>query len=70
LRYGLKQIQTDAPAPAFVHAHATGTAHEWRLRDGNTVIEVWDLAYNPVGSTPATGTASPLVQRVLKGGAE
>ena len=49
---------------------ATGTAHEWRLRDGNTVIEVWDLAYNPVGSTPGTGTASPLVQRVLKGGGE
>jgi type IV secretion system protein VirB9 len=35
---------------------ATGTAREWRLRDGNTVIEVWDLAYNPVGSTPGTGT--------------
>lgn len=49
---------------------ATGTAREWRLRDGNTVIEVWDLAYNPVGSTPGTGTASPLVQRVLKGGGE
>ena len=49
---------------------ATGTAHEWRLRDGNTVIEVWDLTYNPVGSTPGTGTVSPLVQRLLKGGAE
>jgi type IV secretion system protein VirB9 len=46
---------------------ASGTAREWRLRDGNTVGEVWNLGYNPVGSTPGTGTASPYVQRVLKG---
>ena len=47
---------------------ATGTARQWRLRDGDTVMEIFDLSYNPVGSTPGTGTASPLVTRVLKGG--
>ena len=47
---------------------ATGTARQWRLRDGDTVMEIFDLSYNPVGSTPGTGTASPLVTRMLKGG--
>ena len=46
---------------------ANGTAQEWRLRDGGTVLEVWDLGYNPAGATPDTGTASAQVERVLKG---
>lgn len=46
---------------------AQGTAQEWRVRDGLTVEEIWNLTYNPVGSTPGTGTASPIVQRVLRG---
>jgi type IV secretion system protein VirB9 len=45
---------------------ATGTAQGWCLRDGNTVLEILNLAYNPAGATPATGTVSPYVRRVLK----
>jgi len=39
---------------------APSTAQLWRLRDGQTVLEVYDLAYNPVGKTPSTGTVSPM----------
>jgi type IV secretion system protein VirB9 len=45
-----------------------GTAPEWRLRDGKTVLNIWDLAYDIYGATPQTGTASPQVRRVLKSG--
>ncbi|MCP3468661.1 TrbG/VirB9 family P-type conjugative transfer protein [Bradyrhizobium sp. CCGUVB23] len=40
---------------------------EWRLRDGNTVLCIWNTAYNPVGRKPGTGTVRPDVRRVLKG---
>lgn len=63
----------EATADYAVHGDtviANGIAQMWRLRDGATVMEVWDLSYNPVGSTPATGTASPQVERVLKGAAD
>lgn len=42
-----------------------GTAPEWRLRDGHTVLDVWDLAWNPIGSKPGTHTISPAVQRLI-----
>jgi hypothetical protein len=45
---------------------ATGTAQGWCLRDGNTVLEILNFAYNAAGATPATGTVSPYVRRVLK----
>lgn len=38
----------------------------WRLRDGDTVLCIWNRAYNKVGSSPETGTTSPDVQRVTK----
>lgn len=38
----------------------------WRLRDGNTVLCIWNRNYDPVGDNPETGTVSPEVQRVLK----
>ncbi|ABC92919.1 MULTISPECIES: P-type conjugative transfer protein VirB9 [Rhizobium] len=37
----------------------------WRLRDGNTVLCVWNTAYDPVGRRPDTGTVRPDVKRVL-----
>ncbi|MBV8267096.1 MAG: TrbG/VirB9 family P-type conjugative transfer protein, partial [Planctomycetaceae bacterium] len=46
---------------------AQGTAQGWCLRDGNTVLEVLNFAYSPTGATPATGTVSPYVTRMLKG---
>ena len=45
---------------------ATGTAPEWVLRDGRTVLDIYDLAYNPVGSNPGTHTISPDVIRAVR----
>jgi type IV secretion system protein VirB9 len=42
------------------------TARQWRLRDGNTVLCVWNLAFDAVGKSPGTGTTSPNVVRELK----
>ena len=59
----------EATADYSVHGDtviAPGTAPEWRLRDGRTVLEVYDLAYSPIGLTPGTHTVSPHVQRVLR----
>lgn len=42
-----------------------GTAPEWRLRDGHTVLDMYDLRYNPIGATPGTHTISPAVQRLI-----
>jgi type IV secretion system protein VirB9 len=47
----------------------TGTAHSWCLRDGGNVVQIWNLDYSPLGATPGTGTASPAVERVVKGAA-
>ena len=42
-------------------------ARSWRLRDGQTVLAIWNQAFDPVGRNPETETTSPNVQRVLKG---
>lgn len=41
-------------------------ASGWRLRDGDTVLCIWNRAYDKVGTSPETGTTSPDVQRVTK----
>jgi type IV secretion system protein VirB9 len=41
------------------------TARELRLRDGGTVLNIYNLGYNAVGSNPGTGTTSPDVVRVI-----
>jgi type IV secretion system protein VirB9 len=41
-------------------------ARGWRLRDGQTVLAVWNRAFDPVGKNPETQTTSPNVQRVIK----
>lgn len=43
-----------------------GTAPEWRLRDGHTVLDIYDLKYTPIGATPGTHTISPNVERELR----
>jgi type IV secretion system protein VirB9 len=45
----------------------TGTEHSWCLRDGDNVVQIWNMDYSPLGSTPGTGTASPNVERVVRG---
>jgi len=59
----------EATAQTSVHGDtvvATGTAPEWVLRDGRTVLDVYDLAYNPIGTNPGTHTISPGVIRTLR----
>jgi type IV secretion system protein VirB9 len=41
-------------------------ARSWRLRDGQTVLAVWNQAFDPVGKNPDTETTSPNVRRVVK----
>ena len=41
-------------------------ARGWRLRDGDTVLGVWNQAFDPVGRNPETQTTSPNVQRVVR----
>jgi type IV secretion system protein VirB9 len=41
------------------------TAREFRLRDGDTVLNIYNLGYNTVGGNPGTGTTSPEVKRVI-----
>jgi len=41
-------------------------ARGWRLRDGQTVLCIWNRAFDPVGQIPETGTTSPNVQRVVR----
>jgi len=61
----------EATADYSVHGSAViapGTASEWVLRDGQTVLDIYDLAYNPIGATPGTHTISPSVVRTLREG--
>jgi type IV secretion system protein VirB9 len=60
----------EATAPYSVtggYAQVGMTAREFRLRDGNTVLEVFNLSYDTMGKNPATGTVSPDVQRQVSG---
>ena len=41
------------------------TVREFRLRDGNTVLNVYNLGFDTVGGSPGTGTTSPQVTRVI-----
>jgi type IV secretion system protein VirB9 len=42
------------------------TAREFRLRDGDTVLNIYNLGFNSVGGNPGTGTTSAQVTRVIK----
>jgi len=41
-------------------------ARGWRLRDGQTVLAVWNKAFDPVGKNPETQTTSRQVQRMMR----
>jgi type IV secretion system protein VirB9 len=41
-----------------------GVARQWRLRDGNTVLCVFNQGFDAVGDDPGTGTTSPTVDRI------
>lgn len=41
-------------------------ARMFRLRDGDTVLNLWNQGFNPVGTKPGTGTTSPDVIRTIK----
>lgn len=51
----------DGGQMVVIHA----TAREFRLRSGDIVLCIYNEAYDPVGSNPATGTTSPSIQREL-----
>lgn len=60
----------EATAPYSVsggYAQVGMTAKEFRLRDGGTVLDVYNLGYSTMGVNPNTGTVSSDVQRVVKG---
>lgn len=48
------------------YAVVGSVAAGWRLRDGNTVLCIWNRAYDKIGTSPHTGTTSPDVTRVTK----
>lgn len=41
-------------------------ASGWRIRDGATVLCIWNRAYDKIGASPGTGTVSPDVKRITK----
>ena len=41
-------------------------ARGWRLRDGQTVLAVWNRAFDAVGRNPGTQTTSPDVRRIVR----
>jgi type IV secretion system protein VirB9 len=45
---------------------ADSVARSWQLRDGHTVLAIWNRAFDPVGRNPETQTTSPNVQRIVK----
>jgi type IV secretion system protein VirB9 len=45
----------------------SSVASGWRLRDGRTLLSIWNRAYDRTGNPPDTGTVSPAVMRVVKG---
>lgn len=48
------------------YAVVSSVASGWRLRDGNTVLCIWNRAYDKIGTSPDTGTTSPEVKRLTK----
>jgi len=58
----------EATASYSVHGSSVEvdqTAREFRLRYGHTILNIYNLGYNSVGSNPGTGTVSPDVTRVI-----
>ncbi|MBY5336957.1 P-type conjugative transfer protein VirB9 [Rhizobium leguminosarum] len=49
------------------YIEVSAVAREWRLRDGHTVLGIFNSAYDPIGRNPGTGTVRADVWRVVKG---
>ncbi|MBO9112503.1 MULTISPECIES: P-type conjugative transfer protein VirB9 [Rhizobium/Agrobacterium group] len=48
------------------YVEVASVSRQWRLRDGQTVLCIWNKVYDAVGRRPGTGTVRPDVERVLK----
>ncbi|OWK25301.1 type IV secretion system protein VirB9 [Rhizobium yanglingense] len=48
------------------YVEVSSVSRGWRVRDGHTVLCIWNTAYDAVGRKPGTGTVRPDVKRVLK----
>ncbi|ACM39665.1 MULTISPECIES: P-type conjugative transfer protein VirB9 [Rhizobium/Agrobacterium group] len=48
------------------YVEVASVSREWRLRDGHTVLCIWNKSFDVVGRKPGTGTVRPDVVRVLK----
>ncbi len=59
-----KEAATDYAVDAST-VQVNQTAREFRLRDGDTVLNIYNLGYNSVGGNPGTGTTSAAVTRVI-----
>ncbi|RZS76868.1 type IV secretion system protein VirB9 [Phyllobacterium myrsinacearum] len=49
------------------YIEVSSVARGWRLRDGRTVLCIWNTNFDPVGNNPGTGTVRPDVERVVRG---
>ena len=68
--YALQPDGQESIVPYSMHddlAVVSTTSREFRLRMGSDVLRVFNLAYNPVGVNPETGTTSTDVVRSVKG---
>jgi type IV secretion system protein VirB9 len=59
-----KEAATDYAVDAST-VQVNQTARAFRLRDGDTVLNIYNLGYNTVGGNPGTGTTSAKVTRVI-----
>ena len=48
-------------------AVVSATAREFRLRYGQDVLRVFNLAFNPIGQNPGTGTTDASIVRTVRG---
>lgn len=49
------------------YVEVASVARGWKLRDGRTVLCIWNTSFDPVGRNPGTGTVRPDVERVVRG---
>ncbi|MBD8689854.1 MULTISPECIES: P-type conjugative transfer protein VirB9 [unclassified Rhizobium] len=49
------------------YVEVPSVAKGWKLRDGRTLLCVWNTNFDPVGRNPGTGTVRADIERVVKG---
>jgi type IV secretion system protein VirB9 len=60
---GKEQIASITNDDDLVIAHTTSRG--WRMRMGDAICELWNVAYDQAGQDPRTGTTSPEVVRTV-----